>query len=278
MSWTAYIVVIRPVNVLMTFVSVMVVLFVSTAGSMVGAWQPAVLAALSASLICAGANVINDVFDVEIDRINKPGRPVASGALTVRAARIYWMLLSVIGVTCSVWINWGCVSIALSAAVVLFAYSACLKQTPLWGNLTVSALTGLAFLYGGLAIGRLRDALWPALFSVLFHFGREILKDVEDIEGDVARGARTFPIAFGRTNALILTTAVFLAVMWATLIAFLTGFYEWPFMLVVGVTVYPVLVYSTWSMWRDTTPANLHRLNNMLKADMAAGVIAILVG
>lgn len=272
-----YLIIIRPLNVGITFVSVVVVLFLAH-GDAAAAWRPSLLAALSAALVCAGANVINDLFDVDIDRVNKPNRPLVTGSLSLRSARIWWLLLSAVGVTFSIPLGWHCVVIAGLAVIGLYGYSWRLKSTPLWGNLTVSFFTALAFLYGGLAIGKVDHALWPAVFAFLFHFGREILKDVEDMTGDAQQGARTFPLVYGRRTALALTSIVFLAVALTTATAYAVGSYSEVFLSIVLCGVYPVLLYVGVSMWTNPESGNLGRLNGLLKADMLVGIIAMLAG
>lgn len=273
-----YLIILRPLNVGITFVSVVVVLFLAHGGEMAEAWRPSLLAGLSAALVCAGANVINDLFDLEIDRINKPNRPLVTGSLSLPSARIWWLLLSAAGVAFSIPLGWKCVVIACFAVIGLYGYSAHLKSTPLWGNLAVSFFTALAFLYGGLAIGKVEHAWWPAVFAFLFHFGREILKDVEDMIGDAKQGVRTFPLVYGRKKALALASIVFLAVALTTTLAYAIGSYSAIFLSIVLCGVDTVLLYVGVSMWTNPEPKNLGRLNGLLKVDMLVGIIAMLAG
>ncbi|MCF7827145.1 MAG: geranylgeranylglycerol-phosphate geranylgeranyltransferase, partial [Candidatus Marinimicrobia bacterium] len=144
-----------------------------------------ILLILSVITINAGGNIINDIYDLEIDRINRPDRPLPSGAMSVKQARIYLIFLFAAGSLFS----W---SISLQAFIIaglisiptLIAYSACFKRQPLIGNLTVSFMLGLAFIYVGSAFGNIPATLVMAALAFGFTLIREIVKDLEDMEGD----------------------------------------------------------------------------------------------
>jgi geranylgeranylglycerol-phosphate geranylgeranyltransferase len=236
------------------------------------------IACLSGGLITGAANAINDYFDIAIDRINKPQRPLPSGKVSPTEAFIWSLLLFVIGGTLSFFIHTLAAEIAITASVLLILYSWHLKRQPLVGNATVSFLSALAFVYGGASVGRLSNSLIPATFAFLFHFGREILKDIEDIAGDRANHARTFPICCGVTMARLLISAIFFLLILATWIPYFLDIYNrFYFLLVIfGVDFY--LLYVVWALWKSTEPAHLHKLSTGLKIDMLVGLLSILIG
>ena len=236
------------------------------------------LACLSAGLITGAANAVNDYFDVDIDRVNKPYRPIPSGAVSCRVALFYSLVLFGLGVLLSVFIGTAAFLIALSASLLLVAYSAWLKRTVLWGNLTVSVLGGLAFIYGGVAVGRLRLALIPAVFAFFFHLGREILKDIEDVAGDRAGRANTFPIRFGLNPARLLITAVFAVLILLTLVPYVLGIFGRAYLWIVIPGVDAFLLAVLFSLWKDASRRNLARLSVWLKVDMLVGLTAIFAG
>lgn len=265
----------RPSNIIIAFVTIIVAAFIT------GTIQPlskVILASISATLITAAANAINDFFDIEIDRINKPHRPLPSGKLTARFAKRFAILLFVLGIFIAVFINVTAVVIAISAVILLYYYSFKLKRTVILGNLTVSLVAGAAFVYGGVAVERYQAALVPAIFAFLMHLGREIIKDIQDQEGDTYGAARTLPIQFGNHVALTVTTVVFLVLITATIIPYLTGYYNFLYLVIVVAGVDSVIGYSTIAMWRNTSPENLNRLSDILKIDMAIGLIALYCG
>ncbi len=274
----AYIGITRPVNVIMTMLSVVVMIYISV-HRIDDAWLiPAFLAAVSAGLICAGANVINDYYDVDIDRINRPGRPLVTGIINKKQALAYWALLSLIGVFLNAFIHIVCLSIAAGTVGILWIYSRWLKQTTLWGNLTVSAVTGLTFLYAGAAVGIWQPVVLPALFAFLIHLAREILKDIEDVPGDRAQNARTFPIVYGERASKLLVTASLMILILATILAWIMDFYGQLFIYILAGSVYPALGYVMWAVWNTQATKPWRRSGNVLKLCMALGLAAIYFG
>ena len=159
-----------------------------------------------------------------------------------------------------------------------FLYSYRLKRTAVWGNLTVAFVTGLAFVYGGLAVGRVGSALVVGVFAFFYHWGREIIKDVEDVEGDRALGARTLPVACGRKVAFAWATGVLVVLMGLTLVPYFLNLFSLRYLIVVVLGVDLFLGYVLFSMWRRSEPANLHRLAFLMKVDMFVGLVAVYVG
>lgn len=271
-KFVAAVEVIRPFNV--AIIMLVIAAAVILAGGIEAGVVPVILAAAVGGLIGGGANAINDYFDVAIDRINKPKRPLARGDLAPRSALIIWLVCTLGGISLNFFLNSASFWVAVAASVGLFLYSAVLKGTVLLGNLLVAAMTGLALIYGGVVAGFPEQALFPALFAFLINFGREIVKDVEDMEGDRQGNAVTLPVKFGVSKALALATGVFILLMGATLVPFTIGAYGTSYVLLVNV-VNVLICYVIVSMWSDKTPSNLGKLNNLLKFSMLIGLGAI---
>jgi geranylgeranylglycerol-phosphate geranylgeranyltransferase len=274
-KWGAYFLLIRPINVIIAAGAVLVGALAS------GIWPRGtdiVLACLVAAVITAGANAINDVHDVEIDRINRPRRPLPSGRLSRQQAAILGVILLVLGLGVSPALGlWGFL-VALMVILLLAAYSARLKRTVLWGNLTVASVSGLAFIYGGIAVRRPGPAVIPAGFAFLFHLGREILKDAQDVAGDRAGGARTLPAVAGVKEALGWASLVFIILIVVTPLPFVVGYYSLPYLVIVAFGVDLPLVWVIVSWRRNQNSDHLGRLSLLLKIDMWVGLAAILAG
>ena len=262
-------------NNLITAFSVLVGAMVS---GKVSSWERVVFACISALFISAGGNVINDFFDIEIDRINKPSRPLPRGDISPRSALIFSVLLFLTGLFLSFWVRSLSFMFAFVACSLLVAYSYALKGTLIWGNLAVSAVAALAFIYGGIATDDFRLSLIPAAFALLFHLGREIIKDMEDIKGDSLAGAATLPIKLGVEFSAYICTLVFASLMVLTPLPYFFRIFSLLYLLIVIPGVDMILVYVIRSMWKDSSPRNLHRLSNILKIDMLIGLLAILLG
>jgi geranylgeranylglycerol-phosphate geranylgeranyltransferase len=271
----AYLEVTRPFNVGITFVSILAACYLANREDQI--WSQALIASLVGALIAAGANAINDYFDIDIDRINKPYRPLPRGALEPRDVFVLWFALTLIGILLNLFLNFTAIVIAVAASLALYGYSARLKRTVLAGNLLVGIMTGLAFVYGAVAVGKPERSWIPALFAFLINVGREIVKDIEDIEGDSKNGAETLPVKHGVKPSLVLATTVLLILVGTTVIPYVTELYNFlyiPIVLIVDILVLLVVV----SMWMNSTPKNLSRLSILLKVSMPIGLVAIYLG
>lgn len=202
-----YIEILRPGNALMSAISIILVALIDKTISI-----PVVLAMLAVFFETAAGNVINDYFDYKIDLINKPDRPIPSGRISLKNGRNYGYFLFFMGTMCGFFIsyltnNWIPFAIVLFADVVLYLYAYKLKSTPLLGNLTVGFMTGFGFVFGGFSINNptiIMTSIFLGFFALVMTTAREIIKDIEDIEGDKADGARTLPILIGAKKPAIL--------------------------------------------------------------------------
>ena len=273
---TAIIKLIRPINFLITFISVIVAAFICLPDK-----SPSMnifIAALAASLVMASGNIINDIYDIEIDGINRPSRPLPSGLIKIKFAVIFYFILVLISLALSLLISQSAFTIVLISHPILFLYSKYLKKIPLIGNITVAFLTGLVFIFGGVAVGNPSAAIIPASFAFLINLIREIVKDMEDIEGDRKADLITFPIKFGfqKSKVLILVITIFL--VFFTLYPFLTKLYKIEFFIVVMILVNTILVYSLKLLFENNSSKNLNKISNLLKLNMVFGLIAIYFG
>ena len=158
-------------------------------------------------LITGAGNTINDYFDLSIDRVNRPDRPLPSGTVTPRGAIIFAGILFTLGILVSLFTNPYCAFFAFFNSLLLIAYAKTLKSTPLVGNISVAYLAGSIFLFGGAfaGISGLVNNLVIALITIFAMFARELLKDAEDVPGDIAAGAKTVPVKYGvRPTVVIL--------------------------------------------------------------------------
>lgn len=216
MSIRGYLQIIRPVNALVAGIAVL--LGVLVAG---GEVTPVLFLLVMAVFCITGAgNAINDYFDRDIDRINRPDRPIPSGAVSIRGAAVYSTVLFLSGIACAAIVHPLCCGIAVLNSILLVAYAAWLKGVPLAGNVVVSYLAGSIFLFGGASAGMGGLLLNLPLAGIVFlpMTAREILKDAEDIEGDREGGARTLPMITGvltscRIAAVLAAGAVVLSLL-----------------------------------------------------------------
>lgn len=198
------------------------------------------LLVLSTVLIAAAGYIINDYFDVRIDEVNRPATNLVGKTIKRRVAMVCHMAFNIVGVLIGLWISWkydvfrAGSFIFIAAPALLWFYSTSLKRQFLIGNIIIALLSGLIPLVGVIfelmAIARnLNEAqlsqeiisriylVIPAFFAIgysLFAFLvtliREIIKDIEDYEGDMEYGCKTLPIVMGisKAKSVVITLCV----------------------------------------------------------------------
>lgn len=190
-------------------------------------------------LITGAGNAINDYFDAGIDAVNRPDRPIPSGRITKSSAYKFSLTLFAAGIIISFFIGSSIIPflIAIFNSFLLYFYAFSLKRKVFVGNLSVSYLTGSTFLFGGAAYGGKGIEITLILFflSMLATFAREIVKTVEDIEGDRLDGASTLPMKIGeRPSAYVACIFGLLAVLLSPLPYLMKVFNEY-YLVIVGI-------------------------------------------
>ena len=231
-------------------------------------------AAVSASLILSAGNVYNDVCDRTTDSINMPERPLPSGIIEPGTAALFAVFLAIAGLVCAIPLGGAGFSVAVSATALLWLYDTKLKGVPLAGNAVVAFLGGLAFVYGGIAGHAVTRSLLPAVFAVLLHFGREVIKDAADVQGDRSAGIATVATVRGIDAAIRIAVVVFILLAVTVTLPYLFGYFDMKYMIFIMLGVWPAL----FSPLRDKSETNLRRISLALKIIMPVGIIAVLAG
>jgi geranylgeranylglycerol-phosphate geranylgeranyltransferase len=275
MKISAFWKIIRPLNTGITFF-VVFLLIIALNPSIV--LNTALLAALSAGLSAAAGNVINDICDIEIDKINRPERILASGLLSRRTAGVYCFFLFAGSYVSAAFISHLAFSIVVAANLFLVLYSLRLKRVILAGNFVVAGLTGLACLYAGVIAGQIGPSFVFAGFAFLVNLIREIIKDIEDREGDGKNGVITFVTKYGIRKTRMLVKVLTVLLILLTCVPVAAGVLRLEFFIVCMVFVNPVLVFMLKYLAGDDYESKLRKMGNMLKFCMVAGLLAIYFG
>jgi len=168
---------------------------------------------LSTLLIAASGYMINDYYDVKIDYINKPEEVVVGKNIKRRAVMFLHTIFNVAGVGIGLFIDIKIGLINFVAAFLLWFYSNSLKRMPFVGNVVVALLTGLAiYVIGFYYQTSLLLVLTYAIFAFFINLIREIIKDIEDRNGDRKHGSKTLPIVLGfrgTKNVIFLISLLF---------------------------------------------------------------------
>ena len=219
----------------------------------------------------AGGNSMNDYFDREVDKVAHPSRPIPSGRVTPGAARLLAIILFAASLALSPMINPWSVVIVVTSVVVIVSYEWFLKAEGLAGNLAISWLTGALFLFGGAAVDRLELAWILAALAFLATLGREIVKDIQDIEGD--KGARrTLPMRIGTRNAGVLGSIAFVAAVGLSPMPYLLDLLAWVYVPVV-IVADAIFIYCASIHFRSPEKGQ-----KVAKLAMLIALVAFLLG
>ena len=155
--------------------------------------------------IAGSGNIINDYYDIEIDKINRPDRPIPRGSITLKQAMLLWIVTAIIGIVISIFhgflFNVGFLNIIFVLFMVFIGwlYAAWGKKSGFIGNIIVSVSFSIGLVYG--AILNNSNVPYYIYFFFLTSFflllSREIIKGCEDIEGDKNEGVKTLAIRIG---------------------------------------------------------------------------------
>ncbi len=271
-----YITILRPINFLITFFTIYVSIII--ADKSLALTFKAFLGSFAGALIGGAGMVINDYFDVEIDKVNRPERPIPSGKISLRSALIYYFILNLMALLFVSQTNFYAFLIALLSILVIFLYSFQLKSKGLIGNFVVGFMTGLAFIFGGVIGEKIIPLLFPFIFGLLINFAREILKDVEDIEGDKIRKLQTFPIIFGVERAIRVFKFLIGITIFSTLIPYFLKIYNLYYLLIILFVVDLPLIYVIKAVSPKIEKSQLRKISDIIKYEMIAGLIAIYIG
>jgi len=259
-------------------------------------WYNFILLVAATVFITAGGYVINDYFDIKTDLINK-GKVIVGTKVPRRMAMMWHNLLNIAGVALGFYISYSAGyfwlgSLFLVVSGLLYFYSASYKRQFLIGNLIVALLTAmvplLVVFYEWPALYRYYKinaismpeinfiVYWVggfALFAFLSNLIREIIKDIEDFEGDIAYGRNTIPVVIGILSAkivsvsLIFVTVIFLYLTWHFFVN------DTITLIYITVAIVLPLLYVIFKLFRSSEREQLHGASSMMKIVMITGLL-----
>lgn len=244
-------------------------------------YAPAI-AGLATFLICAAGNTVNDIVDIEVDRVNRPNRVLVRGVLTIRYAHVLSIILNGAALLLAISVSWDVTVIALVFIGLLYLYNYIMKKVALVGNIIISFLAGLTFIMGGVAVDlqfafELPGPLIGFALAFLFHLVREIVKDVQDIEGDRSAGISTLPQIIGPQKSLMIVLSVFVVLTVVTFLLVLVGWVGQMFKIIaIYIVELPLLAFLIF-LWGNPTQRMLSVASSALKAGMVLGIVALVL-
>jgi len=267
-----YLEILRPGNAIMAVIAIFLMAVIS------GKFTLEVLMAAVVVFIVTGAgNSINDYFDHKIDAINKPERPIPSGRISLKTALIYSISLFVVGIILAFLINFLLGMIAFLSSILMIFYARDLKTKCFIGNLSISFLTGLCFVFGGIAVGQIMVSIYLGFYAFLITMAREIVKDMEDMEGDKEEGATTLPLVYGtRTSSQIAAFFMIIASVTSPVLFFM-GIFNLIYLIILIVPIF-VFISSAISILKDQSIENTRNISKRIKKGMAMVFLAFALG
>lgn len=261
-----------------------------------------ILLSSSILLITAGGYIINNIFDIHVDRINKPEQLLIGNSISKKKAWIIYGVLTILGLVLGIYISidkvlyshiWYFIAVSIS----LFFYSKYLQKTMLLGNLLVALLCGLVIylvysfdfrvnkddLLKTITINQIHNIQngriaikFYIIFSVLTTLIREIIKDIEDINGDYNMGYTTLPILLGkkRTRNFVLFISVLTFIYLALFTSVFYGFGL--YLITVSLSlILMTFLYFIFKLWSATTKKQFHNLSTVMKFMMLVGILSM---
>jgi len=246
--------------------------------------------------IAAAGYIINDYFDVNIDLVNKPDKLIVDRYIKRRWTIVWHIILSSIGLVISCYIGYKLRNFYIplfnfAAIIALFFYSTTFKKKLLIGNIIISLLTAWVILVLTFSEYRFRiifpDIYWKRLVKVSFIYAgfafiisliREVIKDMEDMQGDAKYGCTTMPIVWGLQVSKVFA-AVWLVVIIAG-IAFVQFYViQLGWWLSAIYSLLTIIIPLTWvlrKLYMAQSPKDFHQLSNAVKLVMFTGILSMI--
>ncbi len=264
----------RPINALAGCIAVFLSAYVAGPAS----WWPVIMAAITVLLITVSTNAWNDYIDIEIDRVNKPERPLPAGLISPRGALIFFIAGSALSLVTAAFINLPAFFIALGSNLLLYLYSWKLKCTVLFGNAAVATIIALCFIFGGVAAGSIRPVLMLAVTVFFAMMGREILKTMADYKGDLQQNCSTISTVRGKKTAGIFVM-VFLGITAVMMLAiYFVEQYSPAYLYLVVFVMCPLFAYIGLNAISSADSEILERNSLLMKYGFFVWFLAVALG
>ncbi len=233
---------------------------------------------ISASLIFAGGNALNDYFDLATDIINRASRPLPSGKISPSSAKNFGIALLVLGILLTYFLARFHLFCATIAGLILFLYDVELKKRFLIGNIAIAFLSGLVFIYAGGPKINL-PLFFTSAFAFLLHLAREIIKDMEDIAGDIVLGASTLPIKLGTKKSSNIVACILLSFLVLLFLPYALRAFGPAYFYISLFGILPIVSFVLIEIKFGKQGAKDYRLLSfLLKTAMLIGIIALIAG
>jgi len=251
---------------------------------------------LATVCIAAAGNIINDIFDVTIDTINKPKKVIVGKKISEKAAYNFYFILTILGVGAGFYLSnlvghSGLAGVFIVISALLYIYATHLKSLLVVGNIVISILVAMSLLvmvlfdiYPAINTERIelqvtasRVILGYAGFAFFINFIREIVKDLQDINGDINGNRKTLPIVLGRKRTVNLVFGLGIIAMLTILLYTYVALYNYQSVLFyfIFLIAAPLLFFCI-KAWSAKTEKHFSTLSVILKVVMVTGICSLI--
>ena len=221
--------------------------------------------------------IINDIYDIEIDKVNQPERPLAKQIISINSALSLSLILLLIGLTSSLLISYYNIIITAIFSFLSWFYNIWGKKQGIIGNSIVASSMSIPFIFGGIITGNISLLVWSiSLIAFLSGMGREIIKTIADIKGDKIKGIKSVSIQFGSRNAMLIACGFIII---SILISFIPVYlnliqiYYIPLLILTDL----ILLYSIFVLSKDYSKSESLKVKKYILYAMLFGLITFLM-
>jgi len=220
---------------IMIFLGILIGSVIALKGQSLPSWDKFILTFFTALFLEASTFALNDYFDLEIDIANKRSdRPLVRDDIKPKTALILFAIFFPLGIICSYFVNIACFIIALITAIFAVLYDSHMKKIKFLGNFYIAYVMAIPFVFGGVAVidaNIFSFTIYPAIYIIAFiaflaGSGREIMKDVQDFEGDIKKGTRSLPKYIGKRASSIIAAFFYIFAITLSFVPFLMEQYS----------------------------------------------------
>lgn len=267
----------RPANSMMVGFAVVVGAAVASPSAVLS--TSVLLGFLTGFFISSFSMTTNDYYDVEVDRINTPDRPIPSGLVSLGQAKVFALLFLAAGLLFALMTTPLHFGIASAFAGVAWIYNYWGKRHGVIGNLLVALSISIPYAYGGLAVGLGNDLLimFLSLTTFIAATGREVVKGISDVEGDKIRKIVSLARSRGIRIAAWVGALLFLAAVASSLLPIITSTVGEIYAILILVPD-GIFIYAAIALLRRNTAPMALRIKKTALIGMLAGLLAFILG
>lgn len=265
----------RPLNIFIAIASAMIMSFLIPDVDLSNLYHIVII------LICymSAANILNDLIDIESDRINKPNRILVKNDIDSRILVTIIIAMFLLGSILTINLPILAQQIALFCALPgILLYEFLLKRIPFIGNVVISIIVGLVFVFTSSGLdANISHALRIMCLAFFLNLIREIIKDIQDFEGDTFINYKTLPIYFGKYPTIILVRFIFIIFFIISISPIYTQTYKITYIPLLLFLIHIPLLYIITRLNSDISSKECAKLSGYLKITIINGILIILI-